>query len=161
MRVQSITRLAALGALVAGLACAKSLDTMAKPANGPDETAARTDSTQDTSAYKAGARDTTMANDSAKANQTKSGVVNSSGQSVTGDTVTKTRPDQGQPVTSKGDTINPGVDSTSGAGAGAGATTDSTNHAGMDSSGHTGMDTTTSAPTVPLDTTSSPSDSTR
>jgi hypothetical protein len=160
MRVQSITRLAALGALVAGLACSKNLDTMAKPENGPNESAARTDTTsQDTSAYKAGARDTSMASDSAKANQTKSGVVNSSGQSVTGDTVTKTRPDQGQPVTSKGDTINPGVDSTSGAGAG--AKTDSTNHAGMDSSGHTGMDTTTSAPTVPLDTTSIPSDSTR
>jgi hypothetical protein len=160
MRVQSITRLAALGALVAGLACAKSLDTMAKPANGPDQSAARTDTTQqDTSAYKAGGRDTTMANDSARANQTKSGVIDSSGASVTGDTVTKTRPDQSQPVTSKGDTLNPGVDSTSQPGAG--MTTDTAGHAGMDSSGHTGMDTTTSAPTVPLDTTTTPSDSTK
>ncbi len=107
MRVQSITRLAALGALVAGLACAKSLDTMANPA----ETAATSDTTQNTSGYQAGARDTTMLSDSAKANQTKSGVIDSSGASVTGDTVTQTRPDQGQPVTAKGDTLNPSVDS--------------------------------------------------
>jgi hypothetical protein len=52
--------------------------------------------------------------DSAKANQTKSGVTNTkTGKSTLGPGVTKTRPDQGQPVTSKGDTVNPGVDSTS------------------------------------------------
>jgi hypothetical protein len=153
MRVQSITRLAALGALVAGLACSKSLDTMAKPDQGPNASAGQTDTTQDTSAYKAGARDTAMANDSAKANQTKTGVIDSSGASVTGDTVTQTRPDQGQPVTSKGDTLNPAVDSTSQPGAGVTA----------DSAGHAGMDTTTAAPTVPaapMDTTmAAPSDS--
>ena len=44
MRAQSITRLAALGALVAGFACGKNLDTMAKP----DETAVKPDTTQDT-----------------------------------------------------------------------------------------------------------------
>jgi hypothetical protein len=33
------------------------------------------------------------------------------GKSTLGPGVTKTRPDQGQPVTSKGDTINSGVDS--------------------------------------------------
>lgn len=155
MRVQSITRLATLGALVAGLACAKNLDTMAKPANGADQSAAKTDTTQDTSAYKAGARDTTMASDSATANQTKTGVTNSSGASVTGDTVTKTRPDQGQPVTSKGDTLNPSVDSTSQPGAGV----------TRDSAGHAGMDTTSSVPSVPaapMDTTmAAPGDSTR
>ena len=45
-------------------------------------------------------------------NQTESGVTDSSGQSTLGTGVEKSRPDQGQPVTSKGDTINPGVDST-------------------------------------------------
>lgn len=50
--------------------------------------------------------------DSAKANQTKSGVTDTkTGQSTLGPGATKTRPDQGQPVTSKGDTINRGVDS--------------------------------------------------
>jgi hypothetical protein len=50
--------------------------------------------------------------DSAKANQTKSGVTNTeTGKSTLGPGVTKTRPDQGQPVTSKGDTVNAGVDS--------------------------------------------------
>ena len=81
MRTQSITRLAALGALVAGLACGKNLDTMAKP----DETAVKPDTTQEPPGYKAGTRDTTLNGpaDSAKA-----------------------RPDQGQPVTAKGDTLN-------------------------------------------------------
>jgi hypothetical protein len=51
--------------------------------------------------------------DSAKANQTKSGVTNTkTGKSTLGPGATKTRPDQGAPVTSKGDTVNPGVDST-------------------------------------------------
>ncbi len=50
--------------------------------------------------------------DSAKANQTKSGVTDAkTGASTLGPGATRTRPDQGQPVTSKGDTINPGVDS--------------------------------------------------
>ena len=54
-----------------------------------------------------------MRSDSAKANQTKSGVTNTkTGKSTLGPGVTKTRPDQGQPVTSKGDTVNRGVDST-------------------------------------------------
>jgi hypothetical protein len=44
-------------------------------------------------------------------NQTESGVTDSSGKSTLGKEAGKTRPDQGQPVTSKGDTINPGVDS--------------------------------------------------
>jgi hypothetical protein len=58
------------------------------------------------------ARDTTqtVSVDTAH-NQTESGVTDSSGQSTLGGGVEKTRPDQGQPVTSKGDTINAGVDS--------------------------------------------------
>ncbi len=54
-----------------------------------------------------------MRSDSAKGNQTKSGVTDTkTGKSTLGPGVTKTRPDQGQPVTSKGDTINQGMDST-------------------------------------------------
>ena len=49
--------------------------------------------------------------DSARANQTESGMTDSSGQSTLGPGAEQTRPDQGEPVTSKGDTINPGVDS--------------------------------------------------
>ena len=75
MRALSITRLAALGALVTGLACAKSLDTgLAKP----DETAVKPDTAQAPPGYQAGARDTTL-----------NGPADSA----------KTRPDQGQPVT--------------------------------------------------------------
>jgi hypothetical protein len=80
--------LAALGALVAGLACGKNLNTMAKP----DETAVKPDTGQAAQGYKAGERDTTL---------------NGPGDSA------KARPDQGQPVTSKGDTLNPGVDTSS------------------------------------------------
>ena len=46
--------------------------------------------------------------DSAKANQTKSGVTNTeTGKSTPGKGVTQTRPDQNQPVTFKGDTVSP------------------------------------------------------
>jgi hypothetical protein len=38
-------------------------------------------------------------------------MTDSSGQSTLGPGAEKTRPDQGQPVTSKGDTVNRGVDS--------------------------------------------------
>ena len=57
------------------------------------------------------ARDTTSMTSDSTANQTESGVTDSSGTSTLGDSVTRTRPDQGQPVTSKGDTVNTGVDS--------------------------------------------------
>lgn len=88
MRLHSITRLAALGAILGGFACAKSLDTMAKP----DEAAVKQDSTaQNTSGYVPMERDTTL-----------NGAADSA----------RTRPDQGQPVTAKGDTLNTGVDST-------------------------------------------------
>lgn len=138
MRAQSVTRFAAMSALLAGLACGKNLDTMAKP----DESAVKTDSTQDTVGYKPMGRDTTdMATDSARANQTKSGVIDSSGQSVTGDTVTQTRPDQGQPVTVKGDTINTGVDSTNQAPSG-NVGVDTAAHPSADTSGMQSVDTT-------------------
>ena len=53
--------------------------------------------------------------DSAKGNQTKSGVTDTrTGKSTLGKGVTRTRPDQGQPVTSKGDTVSAGADSTGG-----------------------------------------------
>ena len=51
------------------------------------------------------ARDTTITADVADSNQTESGVTDSSGQSTLGKGVEQTRPDQGQPVTSKGDTL--------------------------------------------------------
>jgi len=78
--------------LLAGVACAR---------NNPSDTVA------------GAARDTSTAavTDSAKVNQTESGMTDSSGRSTLGSGAEKTRPDQGQPVTSKGDTINPGVDS--------------------------------------------------
>ena len=61
----------------------------------------------------AAAKDTTTTaiSDSARANQTESGMTDSTGQSTLGPGAEKTRPDQGQPVTSKGDTVNTGVDS--------------------------------------------------
>lgn len=58
----------------------------------------------------------TGASDSAKGNQTKSGVTNTkTGKSTLGKGVNTTRPDQNQPVTSKGDTVSGGADSTGGA----------------------------------------------
>jgi hypothetical protein len=48
-------------------------------------------------------------------NQTKSGVTDTkTGESTLGEGVTRTSPDQGQPVTAKGDTIRSGGDSASG-----------------------------------------------
>jgi hypothetical protein len=93
MRVSWLTRCAVLPLLVVGLACAGNK-------NESNNTAAA-------------ARDTSTAvmSDSAQANQTEAGMTDSSGQSTLGPGAEKTRPDQGQPVTSKGDTINPGVDS--------------------------------------------------
>jgi hypothetical protein len=69
---------------------------------------------RDTSSMK---RDSTGANGTASAdstsNQTKSGVTDTkTGKSTLGKGVTKTSPDQGQPVTAKGDTLS-GGDSTS------------------------------------------------
>ena len=92
MRALSPTRFAVLAVLLSGAACAGNNA-------GSDEVGAARDSTAAVS-------------DSAEGNQTKSGVTDTkTGESTLGPEVTKTRPDQGQPVTSKGDTINPSVDS--------------------------------------------------
>lgn len=49
--------------------------------------------------------------DSVSGNQTKSGVTDTrTGKSTLGEGATQTRPDQGQPVTSKGDTIKSGAE---------------------------------------------------
>ena len=92
MKVSPLTRCAALALLLVGLACAR---------NNASDTAA------------GAARDTSAAGitDSASINQTESGMTDSSGRSTLGPGAEKTRPDQGQPVTSKGDTVNRGVDS--------------------------------------------------
>ena len=92
MQVPFLKRTAVSALLVAALACAgnnESNDT------GP------------------AALDTTGAviSDSASANQTESGVTDSSGQSTLGTGVEQTRPDQSQPVTAKGDTLNTAADS--------------------------------------------------
>ncbi len=92
MRVSWPMRSAVLPLLLVAAACARN--------NESNDTGAAT-------------RDSTSAavSDSAKGNQTESGVTDSSGQSTLGPGVEQTRPDQGQPVTSKGDTVNTGVDS--------------------------------------------------
>lgn len=88
------------------------MDTMSMPT---DTGAMRTDTgmssdtamSADTSSGTS-ARSGSRGADSAKANQTKSGVTNTkTGKSTLGPGVTRTRPDQNQPVTSKGDTIGP------------------------------------------------------
>jgi hypothetical protein len=94
MQVRPARRFATFAMLVSGLACAKN--------NANEQVGAARDSTGQIS-------------DSAKANQTKSGVTDTSGRSTLGPGATKTRPDQGQPVTSKGDTVNQGVDSSTAA----------------------------------------------
>jgi hypothetical protein len=109
MLLSSSMRFATVALLLSGLACAKN----------------------HTNEQVGAARDSTAMTDSAKANQTKSGVTDTkTGKSTLGPGATKTRPDQGQPVTSKGDTINPGVDSSSS------MNVDSTSHMNADSSSH-------------------------
>ncbi len=92
MPVSVLTRSVLLAVVLAGVACAR---------NNSSDTEV------------GAARDTSAAaiSDSAQANQTESGMTDSSGQSTLGPEAEKTRPDQGQPVTSKGDTLNPAVDS--------------------------------------------------
>ena len=80
-----------LALLVAGLACARN-------------------SSSDSAVGAARDSSTTATADSAS-NQTETGVSHSRGSSTLGNGVTKTRPDQGQPVTAKGDTLDSGVDS--------------------------------------------------
>lgn len=85
-----LKRSAMLGLLLAGVACAKN-------------------SSVDTST--GAARDTTAVTTDSTGNQTESGVTDSSGRSTLGPGAEKARPDQDQPVTSKGDTIKAGYDS--------------------------------------------------
>jgi hypothetical protein len=93
MRILSLTRSAVLPLLLVGVACARNKESSNNTA------AAAQDTTR------------TAVSDSAKVNQTESGMTDSTGQSTLGPGAEKTRPDQGQPVTSKGDTVNAGVDS--------------------------------------------------
>lgn len=125
MRLDLMARTACLALLLGAPACARNQTDDQVGAAQDSTAAARADTTKD---------------------QTQSGVTDSSGQSTLGKDVEKTRPDQGQPVTSKGDTINPGVDSAS---ARQGADTSSMQgmdttsaHQGMDTTGMQGMDST-------------------
>ncbi len=90
MRSHGLTRAAFLAAALVGIGCARN--------NSDGAAGAARDSTA------------TVSVDTAH-NQTESGVTDSTGQSTLGTGVEKTRPDQGQPVTSKGDTVNAGIDS--------------------------------------------------
>lgn len=88
-----------------GAAAGAGADTMQPGATGAvTDTGMRTTDTART-----GAR---MHTDTNKANQTKSGVTDTrTGKSTLGEGVKKTRPDQGQPVVVKGDTLQSGGDS--------------------------------------------------
>ena len=80
------------------------------PSGMRDTSAMRSDSGMSSGSMSdtsAGARSGASGRDSAKANQTKSGVTNTeTGKSTLGKGATQTRPDQNQPVTSKGDTVS-------------------------------------------------------
>lgn len=92
MQVPFLKRTGVLALLVAGLACA-----------GNNESNDMGTAAIDTSAA--------AISDSVTANQTESGVTDSSGESTLGSGAEQTSPDQGQPVTAKGDTLSTGVDS--------------------------------------------------
>ncbi len=91
MRLDLMARTACLALMLVAPACARNkTNDQVSAAQDSTSATARTDTTTD---------------------QTQSGVTDSSGQSTLSKNLEKPRPDQGQPVTSKGDTINPGVDS--------------------------------------------------
>ncbi len=94
MQVSLWTRSTALALLLASVACAGNKSSDNEVGAAPDTSAERI-------------------TDSASTNQTEAGMTDSSGQSTLGPEAEKTRPDQGQPVTSKGDTLNSGIDSSS------------------------------------------------
>ncbi len=94
MQVSLWTRSTALALLLASVACAGNKSSDNEVGAAPDTSAERIA-------------------DSASTNQTEAGMTDSSGQSTLGPEAEKTRPDQGQPVTSKGDTLNSGIDSSS------------------------------------------------
>jgi hypothetical protein len=97
MRTQHIKKYALVALLLPAFACGRNTTT----------------ADVDASTAKGDTAGVAAISDSSRANQTESGMTDSSGQSTLGADAEKTRPDQGQPVTSKGDTINAGVDSSS------------------------------------------------
>ncbi len=132
MRVPSATYYAAVALLAGALACGRTsarsgdesgaaADTASQDAAGsmasPGDTAGPGTSTSRATGTGSGTS-ATQPSDSAKGNQTKSGVTDTrTGKSTLGPGVTQTRPDQNQPVTSKGDTVaRGGATGTSGAG---------------------------------------------
>ena len=92
MQISLLKRSAIVGLLLAVAACARNNSADAEIGAARDSTTAST-------------------SDSAVQHPDESGVTDSSGLSTLGPAAQKTRPDQGQPVTSKGDTVNPGIDS--------------------------------------------------
>ena len=127
MRLDLMARTACLALILGAPACARNkTDDQVGAAQDSTGATARSDTTTD---------------------QTQSGVTDSSGRSTLGKDVQKTRPDQGQPVTAKGDTLNPGGDSASvrqgvdSASMRQGRDTTSA-YQGMDTTGMQGMDTT-------------------
>jgi hypothetical protein len=124
MRLDLMARTACLALMLGASACARNkTNDQVGAAQDSTNAAARSDTTTD---------------------QTQSGVTDTSGQSTLGKDVQKTRPDQGQPVTSKGDTINPGVDGRQGEDTSSmrPAMDTTSAHPGMDTTGMHGMDST-------------------
>lgn len=92
MKISFLKRSSTLALFLAGAACA-----------GNNSSDTEVGAARDTSAERF--------SDSASANQTESGMTDSSGQSTLGTDAEETRPDQGQPVTAKGDTVSSNLDS--------------------------------------------------
>ncbi len=92
MRIQSLGKVAFMAIVLGSAGCARNSDS--------DVAGAPRDTTRSTT-------------DSVTANQTESGMTDSTGRSTLGPDADKIRPDQGQPVTSKGDTVSAGADSSS------------------------------------------------
>jgi hypothetical protein len=109
MRVPSLMRIAMLSLLVGGLACAKNRAN--EDVGAARDTTALDTMARDTTTLDTTARDTAGVPDSLKPNQSKSGVTDTRTGESTIPNVTQTRPDQGEPVTSKGDTLNEAIDS--------------------------------------------------
>ena len=112
MKGRTRTGVAALALLVGATACAKKDGGRDVGAVADTAASGMTDSTSssgmsDSTSSPAMSDSSTVGKaDSAKGNQSKSGVTDTkTGKSTLGPGATKTRPDQGQPVTSKGDTI--------------------------------------------------------
>ena len=98
-----------------GAETGSAMDTTGMGGGGMSDTAPATGTTGMSDTGTTGGTGTTDAagrSDSARGNQTESGITNTqTGKATTGPGVTQTRPDQGTAATSKGDTLNPSVDS--------------------------------------------------